>query len=297
MSGSFNVSRDIFDHPMFSAEPLTWREAWLWLIAKAAWQPVRIRVRNGRSEETLTLRRGELSYSRSYMQKAWKWTSEKRVRTFLARLERDGMVTLQTGQLQTIICICNYDSFQLRPTIEGQQSGQQWAGNGPEVNTLEYLRKDNTRSRSEKSGEFDRWYALYPKKVEKIAAQRSFTRLTASGAITFDNLMSVTTRFAASVAGKDKQFVKGPAVWLDKGCYLDEPDAPSQTPGGAIAPPTRDPSTFSDEDWRTFLGRWNDTGEWSISYWGPKPGQPGCCVPARLLLNSASDRTAGEAAS
>jgi hypothetical protein len=228
------------------------------------------------------------------MQKAWKWTSEKKVRTFLAHLERDGMVTLQTGQLQNIICICNYEAFQLRPGIEGRQSdhqtGRQWAGNGPEVNTLEDLRKDNTPSRSEKSGEFDRWYALYPKKVEKIAAQRSFTRLIASGTITFDDLMVVTTRFRASVARKDKQYVKGPAVWLNKGCYLDEPDAPSQTLGSPIAAPTREPGTFLDEEWRMFLGRWNDTGEWSISYWGPKPGQPGCLVPSRLLLSSTANR-------
>jgi hypothetical protein len=290
MSGFFNVSRDIFDHPMFAAEPLTWREAWLWLIAKAAWQPLRIRVRNGRSEDTLTLRRGELSYSRSYMQKAWKWTSEKRVRTFLARLERDEMVTLQTGQLQTIICICNYDAFQLRPTSEGQQSdhqtGQQRAVNGPEeVNTLEYLRKDNTPSRAEKSEQFDRWYAAYPKKVEKIAAQKNFAKVMASGKISFDELMASTARYAAQVANTEHRFIKGPNAWLVKGCYLDEPDASSRSPGSAIAPPTRDPSTFSDEEWRTVLGRWNETGEWSISYWGPTPGQPGCCVPARLLLN------------
>jgi hypothetical protein len=301
MSGSFNVSRDIFGHPMFGDAPLTWREAWLWLIAKAAWQPHRIHVRNGRSMGLVDLQRGQLSHSRSYMQKAWKWTSEKKVRTFLARLERDGMIAMQTGQPQNVICICNYDAFQLRPSIEGQQSGhqtgQQWAGNGPEVNTLEYLRKENTRSRSEKSDQFNRWYALYPKKVEKIAAQRSFTRLIASGTITFDDLMVATTRFRASVAGKDKQYVKGPAVWLNKGCYLDEPDTPSQTPGGAVAGPTRDPSTFKDEEWRTCLTRWDDTGEWSISYWGPKPGQPGCLVPARLLLNCAPYRATGEAAS
>jgi hypothetical protein len=301
MSGFFNVSRDIFDHPMFGDVPLTGREAWLWLIAKAAWKPLRVHVRNGRSVGVISLQRGQLSYSRSYMQKAWKWTSEKKVRTFLARLERDGMVTVQTGQLQTNITICNYDAFQLRPSIEGQQSGhqtgQQWTGNGPEVNTLEYPRKDNSRSRSEKSGEFDRWYAVYPKKVEKIAAQRSFTRLIATGTITFDDLMVATTRFRASVAGKDKQYVKGPAVWLNKGCYLDETDAPLQAPGSAIAAPTRDPSTFLDDEWRTFLRGWTDSGDWSVSYWGPKPGQPGCLVPARLLLNCAPDRNTGKAAS
>jgi hypothetical protein len=301
MSGFFNVSRDIFDHPVFGDDSLTRREAWLWLIAKAAWQPLRIHVRNGRSVGTITLQRGQLSHSRSYMKRAWRWTSEKKVRTFLARLERDGMVTLQTGQLQNVICICNYDAFQLRPAVEGQrpdhQTGQQRAVNRPEVKTLEYLRNENTRSRAGESDQFDRWYAVYPKKVEKIAAQKSFDRLIATGKIPFEDLMAVTIRFAASVAGKDKQYIKGPAVWLNKGCYLDEPDAPAQTPGGAIAAPTRDPTTFRDDEWRTFLRGWTDSGDWSVSYWGPKPGQPGCLVPARLLLNSAPDRNKNGAAS
>ena len=48
--------------------------------------------------------------------------------------------------------------------------------------------------------------------------------------IPFENLMAVTKRFAASVAGKDKQYIKGPAVWLNKGCYLDEPDPPQPEP-------------------------------------------------------------------
>ena len=299
MSGSFNVSRDIFDHPMFGDAPLTRREAWLWLIAKAAWKPLRIHVRNGRTVGLITLQRGQLSHSRSYMRRAWKWTSEKKIRTFLARLESDGMVTLQTGQLQTVITVCNYDAFQLRPSIEGQQSDhqtdQQRTGNGPEVNTLEALRKDHTRSRSEKSGEFDRWYAVYPKKVEKIAAQRNFARLMTSGTVTFDNLMSVTARFAASVAGKDKQYIKGPAVWLNKGCYLDEPDHSSQSVATVVAAPTRDPSTFTDEEWRTILRHLKETGDWSVSYWGPQPGQPGCHVPPRLLLNSTPGPHAREA--
>jgi hypothetical protein len=138
---------------------------------------------------------------------------------------------------------------------------------------------------------------VYPKKVEKIAAQKSFDCLMATGKIPFEDLMAVTIRFAASVAGKDKQYIKGPAVWLNKGCYLDEPDAPAQTPGGAIAAPTRDPTTFRDDEWRTFLRGWTDSGDWSVSYWGPKPGQPGCLVPARLLLNSAPDRNKNGAAS
>jgi hypothetical protein len=39
-------------------------------------------VRNGRASEMLNLDRGQLSFSRSFLRKAWHWTSEKKVRTF-----------------------------------------------------------------------------------------------------------------------------------------------------------------------------------------------------------------------
>jgi hypothetical protein len=133
--GHFNVSRSIFDHPMFDDQPLTRREAWLWLISNAAWRPMQVLVRNGRASELLNLERGQLSYSRSFLCKAWRWTSEKMVRTFLHRLEHEHMIALQTGQLQTVLTICNYDAFQngrsLVGPANGPSVGQQRAVNGP----------------------------------------------------------------------------------------------------------------------------------------------------------------------
>ena len=102
----------------------------------------------------------------------------------------------------------------------------------------------------------------------------------ASGEITFDDLMAATARFAASVAGTDPKYIKAPSVWINKGSYLNG----AQTAAGArIEGPTRDPRTFSDEEWRAFLKRW-DAGEWSVSYWGPKPGERDCLVPRHLLV-------------
>jgi hypothetical protein len=135
-TGHINVARSIFDHPMFDdGKPLSDREAWLWLISNAAWRQVQIMVRNGRSSEMLNLERGQLSFSRSFLRKAWRWTSEKRVRTFLNRLERECMVDLLTGQLQTVISICNYGVFQsggqLTGPSNGPAMGRQWASKGP----------------------------------------------------------------------------------------------------------------------------------------------------------------------
>ena len=79
-----------FDHPMFDDRPLSPREAWLWLISNAAFRPVQVMVRNGRSQQLVSLERGQLTYSRSFLRVAWRWTSDKAVRTFLSSPQERG---------------------------------------------------------------------------------------------------------------------------------------------------------------------------------------------------------------
>ena len=286
--GNFRVSRSIFDHPMFDDEPMTRREAWLWLISSAAWQPLRIQVRNGRATELINLERGQLSHSRSFMKNKWKWTSEKKVRTFLNRLERERMIDLQTGQLQTVITICNYDLFQRGRAIDGPANGpslgQQRAVNGPEVKTLEYIRKDSTRKSATNLEGFEQWWSACPKRVDRIAAAKSFAKVIASGAITHNDLMAATARWCAKVATTEKQFIKAPAVWLNKGGYLDEPDAKVEA-----APVARDPRSFTDTEWAKRLEHQRSGKEWLADRWGPKPGEPGCLVPTHLILVQVSN--------
>jgi hypothetical protein len=48
--------------------------------------------------------------------------------------------------------------------------------------------------------------------------------------------------------------------------------------------PARD---FTEADWQERLEFLNRHGTWS-SYWGPKPGEPNCLVPAHLLVKPVS---------
>ena len=230
VTGHINVARSIFDHPMFDdGKPYSPREAWLWLISNAAWRPMQIMVRNGRAAEMLNLERGQLSFSRSFLRKAWNWPSEKRVRTFLSRLEREHMIDLQTGQLQTVISICNYGVFQNGGALPGPSNrpamGQQRAGNGPEEENIINIKKSMIPSPSPPG--FDDWYAIYPRKKQPQDAKKAFAKILNSGATTFDALMAKTRAFAASWhdAPKDqRKFIPYPASWLNAGGYDDEPD-------------------------------------------------------------------------
>jgi hypothetical protein len=92
--GVFAVDRGIWDHDLFfDGEPLSRREAWLWLVSEAAWKE-RTRRIIGRSIE---LQRGQLVASLRFIASKWQW-SEPRVRRFLAVLISECMMTQRPTQ-------------------------------------------------------------------------------------------------------------------------------------------------------------------------------------------------------
>lgn len=279
------IHRKIFDNPLL--EDCDYFRAWAWLISEAAWKPRRVRIQSGRALEIVDLQRGQLTHSRRFMAKAWGW-KEKRVRTFLNRLKTDRMIDLQTGPRQTVITICNYNTYQDVPSHEGPQTdpqtGQPWASHRPKEEQVNN-KKDISPSKKNPLGwpldAFERWYLRYPKKKDPKDARRAFDKVQAAGEISFDDLMSATDRYAASVRGKEPAFVKYPATWLNKGSYLDEP---VRAPADVIQfQPTRDASTFTAEEWRQRIASWRSGERWPSTQWGPAPNEPNCLVPPELL--------------
>jgi hypothetical protein len=243
----------------------------VWLIANAAWRPMQILVRGGRTSELISLDRGQLSFSRSYLCKAWRWTSEKRVRTFLNRLKKSAMVGLQTGQLQTVITICNYAVFQNGdPTTEpanGPGVGRQRASKGPEEENIINI-TNNTPPLPNPIG-LDEWYAVYPRKEAKQAAKRAFNAVLKSGLVALPVLIERTKAYAAAknwpaLSVQERKYIPLPATWLNAGRYDDE-----LSESGSLTSPIN-PSSFSDEQWRNRLTRFRMTRRGSRSG-GPSP--------------------------
>jgi hypothetical protein len=288
------LPRFLFEHPLLQID--AYFHAWLWLVSEAAWKPRCVTVTNGRTSEVLELQRGQLSHSRSYIARAWGW-SEKRVRTFLNRLEKVGMIDVQVGRLQTVISICNYDIYQRARDDEGRQTGpqtgRQRASKGPEEEKIKEGNNGYSARKAAKNPKrwpedgFGRWYPLYPRKKDRGAAEKAFAKARARGLVGFDELLAATSRFVECVNDKEPEFIKYPATWLNADSYLDEPDKPKGAAGEAtIAEPSLDPQSFSDEDWKDRLRNNWEKGEWS-NRWGPRPGEPGCKVPAHILNGGA----------
>jgi hypothetical protein len=281
------------DHPIVGAQkPYSPTEAWIWLLFEAAWKARRVRVTNGRTVGTVAIERGQLSYSRSYMASAWGW-SEKRVRSFLDRLEMDRMINRQKGQPQALITVCNYETYQTRAPKRGRQkdrqTGQQRAGKGPETKQGNQGTRENMRSRVGEPEGFTEWYEIYPRKRQRNDAERAFAKLMSAGNISRLELMARTQAFAAIwSACPDLKFCPYPASWLNSGAYLDTLEPVSIGNGGDFkikTPTRRDPKTFTDSEWGDRLATFENNRRWPETYWGPRPGMPGCLVPSSLLIS------------
>lgn len=112
MTGWIRVDRDIWGHPFFNREPMSEREAWLWMLARAAYDDTRHKV----GKHMLDVPRGTFMTTLRELQSVFMWRSDSRVRNFLARLEGEGMIERTTvgkrNAPKTHVSICNYEKYQ-----------------------------------------------------------------------------------------------------------------------------------------------------------------------------------------
>jgi hypothetical protein len=105
MSGWIKIYREITQHWIFQdAEKFKW---WIDLLIMASHEDYKTVVR----DELLTLKRGQLKVSLSFLSQRWGRSKEK-VLTFLRLLESDNMIERTSDRKSTTITICNYDSYQ-----------------------------------------------------------------------------------------------------------------------------------------------------------------------------------------
>jgi len=68
---------------------------------------------------------------------------------------------------------------------------------------------------------FDEFWQLYPRKIGKLDAQRSYEKALTRA--TIDQIREAVKKFARAVEKKDPQYVAHPATWLNQGRWDDEP--------------------------------------------------------------------------
>ncbi|PYE98931.1 uncharacterized protein DUF1376 [Rhizobium sp. PP-F2F-G38] len=140
-------------------------------------------------------------------------------------------------------------------------------GKGREENTIiPSSRAKRMMSNEGLQKEFEEsFWPQYPRKVDKKDALKAFVK--ARGEAPLESILTELTAFKRETAGKEPQFIRHAARWLNAQIWKDATPSP----------------VADDERWAVRLKAARAKGEWSVNEWGPMPGQPGCRVPIDLL--------------
>ena len=109
--GFLGLSRRFFSNEMWKvAREFSECEAWLDLIQSARFEATDKAYSELIGGREISYTRGQYPASISFLMKRWQW-SEKKVRYFLAKLKKRGMITTCNKQGMTVITLCKYDEY------------------------------------------------------------------------------------------------------------------------------------------------------------------------------------------
>lgn len=119
MVGFVKLHRGWEDSDIFPNEPYCARAAWCWLVSNAAWKEI---IRHGGKGDEFILQPGQIHVSDRSLASVWGW-DKKRVRRFLAKLERAKSATSKRTTSGTIVTIENWGKYQSQGPTEGPTEG------------------------------------------------------------------------------------------------------------------------------------------------------------------------------
>jgi len=212
MSGYTLSYRDKWNHPVFK----NFHEVavWSWLCDMAVWQETRVNY----CGQMVTLQRGQIITSRSYIAKGFEM-GEQKVRTLLARLENDGMINQRPTSHGTIITICNYNKFQDLQPEDKKQTNQHLTSRQPATNhnKKEYKQDKEVKERKKNiyTDEFEEFWKLYPKPDDKAGTFKKYK--TALKETDHETIINGVKRYIdAKPWGSDLQYCRQSTTWLAK---------------------------------------------------------------------------------
>jgi len=133
ISNFIPLNRKIFKHEFWlEKRPYSRFEAWLDLLATARFDTGEGRMLIGCT--IVRWNRGELVASIRYLVERWDWSKHK-VDNFIKLLKKENMIKTRTPSRtsQTIITICNYETYNSFVKITGHQNGQDGDSTGTQA--------------------------------------------------------------------------------------------------------------------------------------------------------------------
>lgn len=155
------------------------------------------------------------------------------VRLALKTLERFGMIEITEDHF---ICISNWEKHQNLASLEKirEQTRQRVAkhreqkriSNSNDDVTLrnatdkeEDIDKNKIKNNNTYSNEFERFWSIYPRKVDKKKAYKSFKTVMKNHDL--ETILTGTEKYAKQVEKTDKQYIKHPTTFLNNDSFID----------------------------------------------------------------------------
>jgi uncharacterized protein YdaU (DUF1376 family) len=112
----------------------------------------------------------------------------------------------------------------------------------------------------------EQFWPLYPRKVDRKDALAAYRK--ARKKVSFEIIIAALTAFVSDVAGKDQQYIRHAARWIN---------------GQSWENVSLSSGPLASDDWAKRLRHARRIRQWSTIEWGPLPGVEGCRVPTNLL--------------
>ena len=297
--GWFAVSRTIFDHYVVGIRdcPYTELEAWLWLLAEAAFEPTKV-VNKG---QPIVIDPGQIMAAYAYLAKVWDWSPDK-VRWFLKRLQNEAMITRwcatqgtnrNTNQIQ-ILTICNYSNYQHLRDVEHQAKPQapHQPSTKPAPSQHHEYKEDNLTTDNKKT-------PIPPSGADGEKSDRG-TRLPRDWALPADWRAATLEQFdiydakitteanafrdywapLPGAKGRKTDWLATWRNWIRKN-YLERQAATAPAPRHWWQDPEK-LAQVTPEQWTNTIVK-HANGRWPSDKLGPAPGSPGCVVPFQVV--------------
>lgn len=108
MSRWLRIQADMLEHEFLRPKAFSKAEAWLWMLARAAWKPTEHWIGGA----CFDVNAGQFFCTIREVQGAFKWSSTRSVSQYFNALEKRNMISTETETGKTLVTICNYSVYQ-----------------------------------------------------------------------------------------------------------------------------------------------------------------------------------------
>lgn len=259
MAGAFIISRDIFENPIWLNN--TEFRLFFLILGHAVWKDEGVRVGN------LVLQKGQwlrsyrnLQSDMEYIENnATKRPGKATIQRAINRLVKDKRITVFTSELGTVFTVVNYCKYQDLGAYRNQTRDDAKDSSGTAAGQQrDNKNKDNKENKDKKdiyTTEFEHFWAIYPKHIEKKRAYKCWNTCLKNGHNP-DDIILAATNYAKFCTNQktELKFIKHAATFL--GPNKPFLDYITGIPPDARGHPVDEPKGFQGiRDWLSGQGK------------------------------------------